>query len=176
MSKEIWKPIKGYEGLYEVSSFGRVKSHRQKKGDAIRKCAVNSKGYYQLILMCKTHMEKTITVHRLVAQAFIPNPDNKPYVNHKDGNKLNNAVSNLEWCTARENSVHAIQTGLANSNRGVCAYNAEGELVAEFDSIAGAALLLQKGHATAISHCLSGKSKTAFGYKWAYAQERSGTP
>lgn len=98
--EEIWKPIAGFEGLYEVSNYGRVKSlTRYKK---VIKPIIINRGYYQYQLW---HNGKCRVAfgHRLVAQAFIPNPDNKPFVNHKDENKLNNFVENLEWVTHVEN-------------------------------------------------------------------------
>lgn len=98
--EEIWKPIAGFEGLYEVSNYGRVKSlTRYKK--VIKPIIMNS-GYYQYQLWHKGKC-RVASGHRLVAQAFIPNPDNKPFVNHKDENKLNNFVDNLEWVTHVEN-------------------------------------------------------------------------
>lgn len=119
--EEIWKPVSGYEGFYEVSNLGRIKSLRRdvaipnsKLGtvgyrtypERIKPCVENRRGYYQVTLSKETK-HRTLSVHRLVALAFIPNPDNKPYVNHIDGNKKNNCVSNLEWCTASENNWHA---------------------------------------------------------------------
>ena len=95
--KEIWKDIKGYEGLYQVSNFGRVKSSTKILANRLSK-----RGYY-IVTLYKNAKGVTKTVHRLVAQAFIPNPDNLPQVNHKDENKLNNRVDNLEWCTAKYN-------------------------------------------------------------------------
>jgi len=109
---EIWKDIAGYEGYYQVSSFGRVKSLKRAKRRAKDKVLVqwdNKKGY----LICNLHTPHTkkITpkVHRLVAQAFIQNPENKPEVNHIDCNTKNNRVSNLEWVTSSENQKHAIK-------------------------------------------------------------------
>lgn len=98
---EIWKDIKGYEGLYQVSSWGNVKG---KKG--ILKPYITEKGYLKVGLFKdgKNHKKR---VNRLVAEAFIPNPLNLPQVNHKDGNKKNNSVSNLEYCTNSENRNHA---------------------------------------------------------------------
>lgn len=127
--EEVWKPIDGYEGIYEVSSFGRIKSLERiiknsgtrsgysKLKERILTPRVNKKrhGYYEISLK-KNGMEKRYKVHRLVAMAFIPNPEGKPEVNHIDGNKSNNSILNLEWVTSKENKQHAWQTGLANSN------------------------------------------------------------
>ena len=118
---EEWKPIKGYEGLYEVSNFGRVKSL-----DRINCCgkrvqsklfSTQAKKNYITVVLNNDGNSKTFRIHRLVAQAFIPNPENKPCVNHKDGNKQNNHVNNLEWCTHSENMKHAHDTGLLPPTR-----------------------------------------------------------
>lgn len=104
---EEWRPIEGYEGLYEVSSYGRVRSvdrfivdslgHRKfYKGKVL--IPVKSNLGYLLVSLCCNGKHKGITVHRLVAQAFLPNPDNLPEINHKDEDKTNNSVENLEWC------------------------------------------------------------------------------
>lgn len=99
---EIWKSILGYEGIYEVSNFGNVKSIL--KDNLIMKFAVHYKGHFTIQLW-KDHVRKKFFVHRLVAIAFIPNDDKtKDVVNHKDENKQNNHVSNLEWCTMTENT------------------------------------------------------------------------
>jgi hypothetical protein len=103
---EEWKPIENYEDLYWVSNFGNVKSKRKDK-----KLSINLDGYY-VVNLCKNGKIKTFTVHRLVAQAFVPNPKNKPFVNHIDGDKLNNYYKNLEWCTQSENMKHASMLGL----------------------------------------------------------------
>lgn len=120
---EIWKDIMGYEGLYQVSSLGRIKSlpkkmgrpdsNRQtnKRGPIILKSKLNpknKKSYHRVNL----GSNNTITIHRLVATAFIPNPENKPTVNHIDGDKNNNCASNLEWATHKENNNHAYDLGL----------------------------------------------------------------
>lgn len=107
---EEWRPVVGYEGLYEVSNLGRVRSlprwrsHQQK---LVLRCSSNNSGYQQVHL--STHnKQKSMTVHRLVAQAFIPNPENKPEINHIDGDKTNNKIDNLEWVNRKENVHHAI--------------------------------------------------------------------
>ena len=112
MNEEIWRPVVGYEGLYEVSSYGRVRSldmyvkvgygnYRLHKGKVLSP-AKDTGGYLKVNLYCNGK-QKTIDVHRLVAQAFLPNPDNLPQVNHKDENKTNNRVENLEMCNAKYN-------------------------------------------------------------------------
>lgn len=110
----MWKSIVGYEGYYEVSDQGQIRTVKRTvpiyQGtrivpSKIRKFDTTS-GYYDVAL-CKNGKMKTFLVHRLVAQAFIPNPENKEFVNHKDGNKKNNCVDNLEWCTRAENDLHA---------------------------------------------------------------------
>ena len=112
MIEEIWRPVVGYEGLYEVSNTGQVRSldryvknnhsYRLHKGKVLS-LLKNEYGYIQVVLSCNGK-HNTITVHRLVAQAFILNPNNLPEVNHKDEDKTNNSVENLEWCTAKYNS------------------------------------------------------------------------
>lgn len=111
---EIWKDIKGYEGAYQISNLGSVKSlkHRGLIRDKILKPAF-VRGYLCVSLCVNgTKFRKTHKVHRLVAQTFLDNPENKPTVNHKDGDKANNSVTNLEWATMLENNIHAISTKL----------------------------------------------------------------
>lgn len=119
MDKEIWKDIEGYEGLYQVSNLGKVRSLVSHWGNKllvprIKKAALNSKGYERVGLSKNKRMIQ-IFVHRLVAIAFIPNPENKPCVNHIDGNHRNNCADNLEWCMQKENIKHAFDTKLAPS-------------------------------------------------------------
>lgn len=111
---EIWRDILGYVGSYQISNFGRTKSFFKGKVK-IRKPCVDTDGYLNVNL---GRGGKTHKVHRLVALAFIPNPDNKPQVNHIFGNKMDNYVGNLEWCTNCENNHHAITMGLRKSHRG----------------------------------------------------------
>jgi hypothetical protein len=117
---EIWKDICGYEGLYKISNLGRVKSLQGYNGHTyynreliLRPTRVLiSKNYERYIIkLTKNKKSKTYKIHRLVAEAFIKNEQKKPYVNHIDGNPLNNNVENLEWCTQRENIIHSLKFG-----------------------------------------------------------------
>ena len=126
---EQWKDIAGYEGMYQVSDMGQVRSldrfddrgHKQ-KGRTLTQ-SINTYGY--LCVKPSIEGKKTLKyIHRLVLEAFIPNPDNRPQVNHMDGNKQNNHVSNLEWATAKENSQHAVDTGLS-PNKGESCHTAK---------------------------------------------------
>lgn len=121
MSEEIWVkvPIKKYEDYYLVSNLGRVKSVSRmigaKNGSLARKqpryLKQNIKRGYASVTLCDNSERKCFLVHRLVGMAFISNPNNLPFINHKDCNKLNNSVRNLEWCTRSENAIHAYQNG-----------------------------------------------------------------
>jgi len=120
---EIWKDIQGYDGVYQISNCGRLrrvwkKSKWNPEGKLkILNYSFGHDGYVKAGLT-KNKKRKTYRIHRLVAIEFIRNPLNKPQVNHIDGNKSNNHISNLEWCTASENNKHAWDTGLAKAKRG----------------------------------------------------------
>ena len=182
--KEIWKDVNlpGFEGVYQVSSMGRVK-----RDGRIRKLSDNGRGYYSLSLYnhCKHH---TISVHRLVAVAFIPNPQNKRTVNHKNGNKKDNRVENLEWATYGENHKHAYATGLkkvseaqraVTRNTGIktCETNRQkilkpvwrddGSQRMVFPSVNSAARSID-GNPHAIIACCKGRKANYRGYTWGY--------
>lgn len=121
MEEEIWKAIPGFEGLYEASTLGRIKTLQKSwnvgRGGVITRrekvlTPIFDKDGYCKVSLYKNNRKKQKSVHRLVAQAFIPNLDNKPHVNHKDGDKTNNRADNLEWVTPAENVHHSIDTGL----------------------------------------------------------------
>lgn len=125
--EEIFKDIEGYEGLYQISNLGRVKSlcrvvtttdgRIRTLKEKILSLGLNTYGYNYLGL-CKGGKRKFITIHRLVADTFIPNPDNKPQVNHINGIKTDNTIDNLEWTTAKENMRHAVNSKLKISSKG----------------------------------------------------------
>lgn len=176
--EEQWKDIEGYEGYYQVSNLGRVKSldrYIDNKGRRQFIRGVNLKpgkdrGGYSYVILQK-NSKKTILLHKLVAQAFLTNPYNKPQINHIDGNKQNNCVDNLEYCTPSENVRHAIKIGLANNNKPIVMISPNGKILKRFESAAEAQRFFNKDRNGNILNCLHGRSKTAYGYKWKYVYE-----
>lgn len=157
---EIWKEIQGYEGLYAVSNRGRVMNLKSRK---VLKPGINSIGY-ELIVLCKNGKQKNYTVHRLVAEAFIPNTDNLPQVNHIDERKDNNDVSNLEWVTASQNMKHSAHQCSCNINQ----LTLDGELIKTWES--SRQIERETGYSTGyIIDCCKSKHKQAYGYRWEYA-------
>lgn len=178
MENEVWKDVKGYEGLYRVSNMGQVKSlTRTRKNHSkiqvvpgkILTQSVASNGYFT-VSFCAGTVQKTICVHRIVAEAFIPNPDGKRTVNHKNGVKTDNRVENLEWATYSENLTHAHHFGLNKVfTRPVLQYSKHGKFIAEHESISKAARSINKRHGC-ILRCCRGFRPTAYGYIWRYKQ------
>jgi len=180
--QEEWRDIKGYEGLYQVSNMGQVKSlerifidkigHRQHIKERILKSRSNVYGYLQVTLYDSSGKRKTFRVHRLVCEAFHENPKNKPCVNHIDENKVNNTASNLEWCTYAENINHGTRTArMAKAqSKAVGQYTKDGELVKVWQSTHE--VERQLGFAQGnITRAANGKYKTAYGYVWKYVEE-----
>ena len=159
---EIWKDVKGYEGKYQVSSFGRVKSFA--RNGRILKPALNKNGYLLVNLWNNNH-SKSFYVHRLVAEAFIPNPLNLRFVNHKDECKTNNFVENLEWCTKDYNESYGTRNQRISEKHNVAVeqYDLEGNLIKVFESqsIAAKELGTYQGN---ISACCLGKQKQHKGF------------
>lgn len=165
----IWKTIKDYPS-YMVSDRGEIKSlnYNGTKKEQILRPIPNRKGYLRIGLY-RDHKYKTILIHRLVAQAFIPNPDNKPQVNHIDGDKTNNAVSNLEWCTNQENQIHAYKTGLNTNEKAINQFDKRGNFIKTWRSISEASKSLNIDLAH-IQHTCANKRPSAGGYVWRYKE------
>ena len=163
---EIWKDIKGYEGLYQISNKGRVKTlgNNKTRKEKIRDGKID-RGYKR-ILLCKNGKKKQCLIHRLVAEAFLPNPDNLPVVNHKDENKLNNNVENLEWCTQAYNVNYSHNN--CKSRKIQCVETNE-----IFDSSEDVIrrMFNGKGYPSNIIHNLHGRNKSAYKYHFKYIEE-----
>lgn len=183
LMKEIWKDIEDYEGLYQVSNMGRVKSlartrkaYTPGKGDwvapvkeRILRASISKDGYYCVVL-AKEGVNKHQRVNRLVAEAFIPNTENKPQVNHIDGNKLNNRVDNLEWVTAKENTIHSVKNGLQGPNpcrKAIAQYDLGGNFIRTWASTyeAGKTLHISCGSIKMSMKGIQGRTQ-ASGYIW----------
>lgn len=170
----IWKDIKGYEGLYQVSDEGNI---RRIYKDGKTKLLKNrpSANYYTVCLSDKCQ-KKTCAVHRLVAETFLDKPEGKTEVNHKDGNKLNNRVENLEWVTQRENCLHSMyqlnKNPFGKPPRKVkCIDPITDTIIAEFKSVTDASRSIGKMSARAsITNVCQGYQQTAYGYKWEYME------
>ena len=168
--QEIWKDIPNYEGLYQVSNLGRVKSTpicKHKKPRILKNIPRN--GYISVIL-CDGKTKKNVFVHRLVAECFVPNPENKPIVNHIDGNKSNPCSDNLEWCTQSENIHHAIENGLffGRGNGSCCKifqFDISGNLIKEWVSAKEIESNTDYKLKT-IYNSIYWKRKTAYGFVW----------
>ena len=178
MTKEVWRDVKGYEGLYQVSSDGRVKSLERKFIDkigreryvkeCILKSAIDRYGY-PLVSLYAGGKQKMHTVHRLVCEAFHENPDNKPQVNHINEIKTDNRASNLEWATARENSNFGTRNERVAKARSklVGQYAQDGELIKVWPSTME--VERQAGFSNGnISQAANGKYKHAYGFIWKY--------
>ena len=186
MKEEIWKDVKGFEGLYQVSSFGRVKSLSKRffvsnqfgKTNKIRitkerilRPQLNKYGYL-CVTLCKNGIHTLSVVHRLVAKTFIENKNNHVCINHKDENKMNNCVDNLEWCTVKYNQNYGTIKERVSYAQSIdiiqCDIN--GDFIKRWHGINKASRELKINHSNIIS-CCQGKRKTAGGYIWRYADD-----
>ena len=171
-NEEIWKDIEGYDGLYQISDKGRVKSLNFGK-EKILKPWKSGCGYL-LVDICKNGDKKHYLIHRLVAMTFIPNPQNFTQINHMDEDKSNNNANNLEWCTAKYNSNYGthnkrVAEKLTNGKRSkiVLQYTKEGIFVKEWRSTMDVERNLGYDHSK-ISNCCNGKIKSSYDYVWKY--------
>lgn len=168
-TSEIWKPIKDYEGLYEVSNMGRVRSlSRKGTFERILNPCVRNTGGYLAVNLYKNGKKTMYFIHRLVALAFLPNPNNYPVINHKDCNPSNNCVDNLEWCTVTYNNTYndkAKKQALKKS-KPIKQLALDGTLIAIWPSIneIGRNGFIQQ----AVCACCQGKRKTHNGFIWKY--------
>lgn len=184
MEDRIWKDIKNYEGKYQISNYGEVKSM---KNNIILKSPIKSKYLYVTLYDFKGKPKKH-TIHRLVAKAFLENPCNYTVVNHKNGDKHNNCVKNLEWCTYSHNTLEAFRLGLSKSwcgtkfgkehpnynlrgkwkyQKPVLQFDLSNNFIARYNSSTEAERKL-KLSCSHISECCRGIRKTCGGYKWKY--------
>lgn len=185
--QEIWKDVKGYERLYQVSNMGRVKSLKRTVKAANgenrafneriltlhkNKCTERHPRPIYHVELWKENKRSVYFIHRLVATHFIDNPEGKPQVNHIDGNRENNAVTNLEWCTNSENVKHAYKNKLIRVHgcKPIKGKNLITQKTMEFESIEQAARILN-GNPDAIRSALKGRTKSSCGYEWQYINQ-----
>ena len=174
--EEIWKDVEGFEGLYQVSNDGRIKSFKQWKRagcpqEFILKPSISNAGYLQVTLY-KDHIRSKFLVHRLVASAFVQNPSNLPHINHLDENKRNNRAENLEWCTAAYNNNYGTARfrAILSSSMMVDQYLPSGQFLARYVCIAVASEITgipkNRIKSCCIGECLSGN-----GFVWKYVRD-----
>lgn len=164
---EVWKDIKGFEGAYQISSMGRVKSlpRKQSRKEKIRVFAKAPNGYLRMVLSFENE-RRTISAHREVAKAFIPNPQNLETVNHIDFDKTNNCVENLEWVSHKENIQHNCNYD-KNYHRPILQKDLNGNIIRRWKS--AYSVELEKGwFATNISRCCNGNKRTYKKFKWEF--------
>lgn len=184
-TKEQWKPVVGYEGLYAVSSLGRVKSLDRivpcKNGTTMTKRGRIIKPHtigfgYQRLQLCRNNKGVKFLVHRLVAEAFLPNPNGFPIINHIDKNTSNNSVENIEWCTYKYNTTYdnASEKRAEKTRKAVRQYTLDGEFIAEYKSVTEAS---KATNIAMLSICACCKKRKQYShtkdYIWRYADDTS---
>lgn len=190
LPNEEWRDVVGYEGLYQVSNLGRILCCEKVTTtnillrSKIKKCAIRKNGYLGTTLYdASTNRRKQVSIHRLVAEAFIPNPDNKPCVDHIDTNRTNNTKENLRWCTYKENSNN--KNTLKNQSiaqkkvserdgrrkKKISQYALDGEFIKTYSSFHEIERML--GYSMSNIHsCCNGKKKRVYGYIWRYEEDK----
>lgn len=158
------KDVVGYEGLYAVTSCGKVWSYKSKR---FLKPSDNGNGYL-FVVLSKDNKRKQYYVHRLVAEAYLPNIENLPQINHKDENKTNNCLQNLEWCDCKYNNNYGTHNEkVSNSLKiPILQYDLDGNFIREWSSATDVGKVAVKS----INNCLKGRHKTAYGFKWVYKE------
>lgn len=177
----MWKDIAGYEGMYQISNYGNVRSLDRitynKNGSKINRVGkpkaktIDNLGYYH-VRLSKDSKTDTFRIHRLVAEAFIENPNGYKYINHKNEDKLDNSVDNLEWCSAKYNLEYSNNTRkAANSNKKpILQYSLDSQLIKEWSSMKEIEIHLGFLHGN-IGKCCRGESKQSYGYIWRYKEQ-----
>ena len=183
MENEVWKDVPNYEGIYKASNFGRIKMVKRTLIDSLGK-KINKKEHilkprtgnrYYMIALYKNGKREDLLLHRVIAQTFIPNPENKPFVNHKDENCFNNCSDNLMWCTQKENmnwgTINERMSKNSKSKRKVNQYDMDGNYIKTWDCMTD--FYKSKGLKlkTGIIECCKGRRQSHMGYKWKYADE-----
>lgn len=176
--EEIWKDVKGYEGIYQVSNIGRVKSLLRKvahiKGnrtipERIIKLHISSSNGYYMVNLCKDKSHKSYLVHRLVAGAFISNPNKLPYINHKNEIRTDNRVENLEWCTPEYNIEYSRvrEKSTIKTSKAVCQYDLDGNLIKMYDSMKEAGNAIG-ADPSCIAKCCNCEIGSVHGFIWKF--------
>jgi hypothetical protein len=180
---EIWKDIEGYEQLYQVSNLGNVKSLSNKNNRREKILKPGSKKGYLSVILHKNRVRKNFLVHRLVAEAFLPNPNNLQTINHKDEDKTNNRVENLEWCSPQYNCNYGTRNNRVKENlinnsklsKQVIQFSEDDNFIKIWESIREVERKLKIASQN-ICSCLKGKINIAGGYKWGYFEDYERIP
>lgn len=167
---EVWKDIPNYEGLYQISNLGRIKSFYNYRRDGTNILKPRLKRGYYTIGLRKNGERKWYRIHRLIAQAFIPNPNNFPVVNHKDENPLNNNIENLEWCTIAYNNTYGtrIKRVVEKTGKPVLQFDLDNNFIKKYNNLSEAAKENKIKSCSNICLCCTGRYNHAGGYIWRY--------